>query len=159
MTQEYEFFKDFAGVTKADLEMFKCGGKKKKITKAQNGNKTNNPHDRTEAKRVGSNIKDEKHEDGTITRHTVRKYDDGSEERMVEHRSGTYPNKVIGHTTVTSRTGAKYTDNPMGNSTGAVYNPHKTDSVRNRTYKASVPNIARAKQADAEYHKNKQKKK
>ena len=35
MTQEYEFFKDFAGVTKADLEMFKCGGKKKKM---QNGN-------------------------------------------------------------------------------------------------------------------------
>lgn len=31
MTQEYEFFKDFAGVTKADLEMFKCGGKKKKM--------------------------------------------------------------------------------------------------------------------------------
>jgi hypothetical protein len=30
MTQEYEFFKDFAGVTKADLEMFKCGGKPKK---------------------------------------------------------------------------------------------------------------------------------
>ena len=29
MTQEFEFFKDFAGVTKADLEMFKCGGKKK----------------------------------------------------------------------------------------------------------------------------------
>ena len=31
MTQEYEFFKDFAGVTKADLEMFKCGGKKRKM--------------------------------------------------------------------------------------------------------------------------------
>ena len=31
MTQEYEFFKDFAGVTEADLEMFKCGGKKKKM--------------------------------------------------------------------------------------------------------------------------------
>lgn len=36
MTQEYEFFKDFAGVTKADLEMFKCGGKKK-VAKDQNG--------------------------------------------------------------------------------------------------------------------------
>lgn len=37
MTQEYEFFKDFAGVTKADLEMFKCGGGMKKVKKAEDG--------------------------------------------------------------------------------------------------------------------------
>lgn len=37
MTQEYEFFKDFAGVTKADLEMFKCGGGMKKKVKKENG--------------------------------------------------------------------------------------------------------------------------
>lgn len=38
MTQEYEFFKDFAGVTKADLEMFKCGGKSsKKVKKMEEG--------------------------------------------------------------------------------------------------------------------------
>ena len=30
MTQEYEFFKDFAGVTKEDLEQLKCGGRMKK---------------------------------------------------------------------------------------------------------------------------------
>ena len=41
MTQEYEFFKDFAGVTKADLEMFKCGGGMKKVKKAATGTKTN----------------------------------------------------------------------------------------------------------------------
>lgn len=39
MTQEYEFFKDFAGVTKADLEMFKCGGKSKMKKKAEGGTK------------------------------------------------------------------------------------------------------------------------
>ena len=39
MTQEYEFFKDFAGVTKEDLEMFKCGGKSKMKKKAQGGTK------------------------------------------------------------------------------------------------------------------------
>ena len=38
MTQEYEFYKDFAGVTKEDLEMFKCGGKSKK-KKMENGGK------------------------------------------------------------------------------------------------------------------------
>ena len=43
MTQEYEFFKDFAGVTKADLEMFKCGGKSKK--KMQKGGKTKEKND------------------------------------------------------------------------------------------------------------------
>ena len=37
MTQEYEFFKNFAGVTEADLEMFKCGGKSKMKKKAQKG--------------------------------------------------------------------------------------------------------------------------
>lgn len=45
MTQEYEFFKDFAGVTKADLEMFKCGGKSKK--KMENGGKTKQKNDTT----------------------------------------------------------------------------------------------------------------
>ena len=40
MTQEYEFFKDFAGVTKADLEMFKCGGTAKKKKKMEEGGKT-----------------------------------------------------------------------------------------------------------------------
>ena len=37
MTQEYEFFKDFAGVTKEDLEQLKCGGRMKK--KAEEGTK------------------------------------------------------------------------------------------------------------------------
>lgn len=47
MTQEYEFFKDFAGVTKADLEMFKCGGKKKKM---ENGGTTSTPKKKVQAK-------------------------------------------------------------------------------------------------------------
>lgn len=37
MTQEYEFFKDFAGVTESDLEMFKCGGGMKKSKKENGG--------------------------------------------------------------------------------------------------------------------------
>lgn len=37
MTQEYEFFKDFAGVTKEDLEYLKCGGHMKKVKKGQDG--------------------------------------------------------------------------------------------------------------------------
>lgn len=42
MTQEYEFFKDFAGVTDADLEMFKCGGKSsKKVKKMEPGGNVN----------------------------------------------------------------------------------------------------------------------
>ena len=42
MTQEYEFFKDFAGVTKEDLEMFKCGGKSsKKVKKMEPGGNVN----------------------------------------------------------------------------------------------------------------------
>lgn len=46
MTQEYEFFKDFAGVTKADLEMFKCGGKKKMA----NGGTTSTPKKKVQTK-------------------------------------------------------------------------------------------------------------
>lgn len=51
MTQEYEFFKDFAGVTKADLEMFKCGGKSKK--KMQKGGKTEEKNDTVVHRDVG----------------------------------------------------------------------------------------------------------
>ena len=33
MNNEYEFFKQFAGVTESDLQMYKCGGKSKKVKK------------------------------------------------------------------------------------------------------------------------------
>jgi hypothetical protein len=33
MNNEYEFFKQFAGVTESDLQMYKCGGKSKKVQK------------------------------------------------------------------------------------------------------------------------------
>lgn len=61
MTQEYEFFKDFAGVTKADLEMFKCGGKSK-VKKGQDGEviRSTNPRYRRKQKEAAdeaSNVK------------------------------------------------------------------------------------------------------
>lgn len=33
MNNEYEFFKQFAGVTEEDLQAYKCGGKTKKVQK------------------------------------------------------------------------------------------------------------------------------
>lgn len=33
MNSEYEFFKQFAGVTEEDLRAYKCGGKTKKVKK------------------------------------------------------------------------------------------------------------------------------
>ena len=33
MNNEYEFFKQFAGVTEEDLQAYKCGGKTKKVKK------------------------------------------------------------------------------------------------------------------------------
>ena len=33
MNNEYEFFKQFAGVTEEDLRAYKCGGKTKKVKK------------------------------------------------------------------------------------------------------------------------------
>lgn len=33
MNNEYEFFKQFAGVTEEDLQVYKCGGKTKKVKK------------------------------------------------------------------------------------------------------------------------------
>ena len=57
MTQEYEFFKDFAGVTKADLEMFKCGGKPK-VKKGQDGEaiRSTNPRYRRKQKEAADAI-------------------------------------------------------------------------------------------------------
>lgn len=69
MTQEYEFFKDFAGVTKADLEMFKCGGKKMKVKKGEAGVKT-------EKKRVQSKS----------TSKVVKQIDDDQEKQYVIDR-------------------------------------------------------------------------
>lgn len=57
MTQEYEFFKDFAGVTKADLEIFKCGGKKKKMAE-------------------GAKVDKKKQTTGVVTK-TERSWDEG----------------------------------------------------------------------------------
>ena len=37
MNNEYEFFKQFAGVTESDLQVYKCGGKSKKVKKGCGG--------------------------------------------------------------------------------------------------------------------------
>ena len=149
MTQEYEFFKDFAGVTKADLEMFKCGGKSK-VKKGQGGVKT-------EAKRSKpqTTILNDDKDNRTIAR--KYNYSDGTSTTIVEEQANEWPNYKNGPRTVTTRTGAKYTDNPNGNSTGAVYNKAKTDSAFAASTKAYVPHISRAQKNDAAWHKNRAK--
>ena len=51
MNNEYEFFKQFAGVTEEDLRAYKCGGKTKKVEKDCGG---------------GCATKIRKHEDGGL---------------------------------------------------------------------------------------------
>jgi hypothetical protein len=77
MTQEYEFFKDFAGVTKSDLEMFRCGGKSKK--KMQKGGTTPRNKNQVKYKQTDN-------------------YDEGTNLREFPNKNKNRPDSVVQYT-------------------------------------------------------------